>query len=178
MIQLIVLSGPICAGKTCLADALEDYELVHVLSRELLMSHCGIKEYDRVVLQKAGEALEENGNEDWYIEPLRNAIINASIHGASGVCWDAVRSLEQVSVLHERFVDSATILHVHLTAHQDTLEERYWERGKDTADYTAVKLHRYENPGYQSRLAVRADVVLNTDRLPPSRLAAVVRLCI
>jgi len=55
---IVVLSGPIAAGKSTLAEGLKEYGLTRVKTNELIESAAGRQYKERQGLQKAGDRLD------------------------------------------------------------------------------------------------------------------------
>jgi adenylosuccinate synthase len=142
----VVLSGPLCAGKTTVAEALTDrlgYHTVRV--RELLRGLASTPLESRLDLQHFGNDLEGRTNGAW----LRDALRAGEIHLNPCVVLDSVRTLGQrqaaLDVLGGRSV------HVHLTADRAALVERFHAR----ADSSIL-----EAPNFDAAMVLEIDVGL------------------
>src|ERR1700722_10680018 len=100
---IVVLSGPIAAGKTTLCDELvnrfgfnvfKTWELIHELRKEIPA--------ERAALQKAGESLDRKTSGDWVAQSLAKKMQSGA--GMEGnVVVDAVRIKRQIDGLRRAF---------------------------------------------------------------------------
>lgn len=155
---LILLSGPVCAGKTTLAYGLQRRIGIRVLTtRAVLAGHAGEKpeQLDRSRLQLLGEDLDRSTGGSWIVDAIQNLGIETAM------VVDAVRTLDQVAAVRM----TATALHVHLTAPVTNLEERYAQRvsAQPAFEYPSFAALR-ENVTEASieRMASFADMAIDT----------------
>jgi len=162
--RIILLSGPISSGKSTLAKGLaERYGIPIFKTSEILKKQ--VKSHlrqDRKVLQAQGERLDRRTRGQWVLEELREWS-NRSDSGAE-VIVESVRIAEQIQVIREAY--GPIVIHVHLTAPMDELEQRFNRRRREGRElhfnYSEVR----ENPTEKQveDLANIADIVVNTKR--------------
>jgi adenylosuccinate synthase len=162
--RIILLSGPVAAGKSTLAAALvERHALVHLKTQDFIRSLRGTK-LDRTELQKAGESLDKKSKGDWVRDALVREL-QACPENAQ-VVLDSVRTAEQVRGVREGF--GAMVVHVHLTAPVRALQRRFASRrGKmsEPKSYESVRQDATEKR--IGELEDIADVLIDTDRCLP-----------
>lgn len=137
---LVAISGPVCAGKSTLADALVGVCGASVLTtRTLIARHLSRppEGLSRSELQEAGEELDRQHGGAWVGEEIAEILEG----GPRLVVVDAVRNGEQLAAAREL----AQTFHVHLSADETTLVERYAERASSNP--------QLEFPDFKSLLA-------------------------
>ena len=174
-LRVVILSGPICSGKSTVVESLCDrYGARVVKTRDLIKQQLPKIKDERGDLQRAGEKLDRADGGAWVKNALAR-FIEAANEGStpSGLfVVDSVRIRGQVAAVREAF--GTAVHHIHLTASEPVLRERYSKRGARTQefpDYNAVKKSATER-GVE-KLADLADIVVATDRC--SAAAVVVR---
>src|SRR5262245_59434172 len=76
--QLIVLSGPVSAGKSTLATTLEQkFGVMHFKTHEMIQRLTGAP-LERAALQEAGERLDRKSNGGWVAGEITRVIAEAS----------------------------------------------------------------------------------------------------
>jgi adenylosuccinate synthase len=159
--RIIVISGPVGAGKSKLATALTEFGLRVVKTRELLLTMTRTRN-DRGDLQAAGERLDARTGGRWLADALaREAEI---LPDDAEVIVDSVRIRNQIDALRDKF--GARVIHVHVTAPVDELARRYQARatrsGAEFKSYDEVRANKTErNLG---KLEALADIAVDTDR--------------
>lgn len=160
--RVILLSGPVSSGKSTLAKRLtERYGFTVVKSHDVLMTELGKDLGDRTRLQRAGTRLDKRTEGRW----LSNAVARAMSEDERDMVdlvIDAVRIEQQAQGFRDAY--GRRVLHVHVTASDETLKERHANRpskftepatyesvAKDPTERRARKLHRI------------ADLVVDTD---------------
>lgn len=168
MKTIIVISGPIGAGKSVFAAALErDLNAKRVSTRKYILDETGC-ENERRSLQDAGDKLDQDTNGGWVAEAVHRAIESGL--SADVLIVDSARISSQVSGLRERFGDA--VFHVHLTADAKELHRRYSLRKselREFATYEEAADHGTERS--VESLAKDADLVLSTDHIDSESLA-------
>jgi adenylate kinase family enzyme len=169
---VIVLSGPIGAGKTTLARNLARRGALPLLTRALLSVRAGRTESElgRIQLQRLGEALDRAEGGAWVARAVE--VLLATAPEARAAVVDAVRTRAQVDAVRARVATR----HVHLTAASDVLKARYerrralqphveatWDEVKSNATEAAV-----------GTLAEIAELTVDTGRGSPGETAALV----
>lgn len=167
-LQIVLLSGRIGSGKTQLASQLVNrYDARLIKTRELIVQELPKTKSERVALQKAGEKLDRDTGGKWVGNALVHRIEEiASTAGLpSGLyVMDAVRIPGQLDAIREAF-DSSVVHHIHLTASDETLKERYEARGSTSDEGVTWELaSRNATERGVEKLADLADTVVNTDR--------------
>lgn len=133
---IVLLSGPVAVGKTTVADALIVAEQYKRLRSGAFLSQRA-KEQElpvtRTGLQELGDRLDLETDYRWLIEQVAVPAIEQS-PGERRWLVDAVRKLRQVEHFRSRF--GSAVLHLHLTAPEKVLQERYERRQREGNDYT------------------------------------------
>ena len=162
--RIILLSGPISSGKSTLAKGLaERYGMTIFKTNEIIKKRVRKDlAQDRKVLQTEGERLDKKTRGRWVLEEL----IEWSNHldPGSDAVIDSLRIKEQIQAIREAY--GAKVIHVHLTAPLDELEQRFNKRRQQGREkdfqYSEVKADPTEKQ--VEDLADIADVVVNTKR--------------
>jgi adenylosuccinate synthase len=158
--RIILLSGPISAGKSTLASALADrYRITHIKTRALLEQRFP-KRRSRKSLQLAGRLLDRQTNERWVADDVFAASADSD---AEAVVVDSVRTLGQVDAFREAF--GARVVHVHLSARDEVLNERYPKRNGPLQEFsTYAEARRDAVERKVEGLAAIADIRVDTGR--------------
>ncbi len=171
----MILSGPICAGKSTVVENLRDYYGARIIKTRDLIKHQlpNVKD-ERGALQRAGERLDRKDGGTWVKNALARFVESTGEASTPSGLFvvDSVRIRGQVDAIREAF--GTAVHHIHLTASEDVLRKRYLQRGSKTEefpDYDDVKRSPTER-GVE-KLAALADIVVATDRC--SKPAVVVR---
>jgi len=162
--RIILLSGPISSGKSTLAKGLtERYGMSILKTNEILKNQVRSDlRQDRKVLQVQGERLDRKTRGRWVLEELREW--SNQVKSGSEVIVDSVRIAEQIQAIREAY--GPIVIHVHLTAPINELEQRFNKRRKQGKEkdfnYSEVK----ENPTEKQieNLVGIADIVIDTKR--------------
>jgi adenylosuccinate synthase len=162
--SIVLLSGPVGAGKTRLADALvHEHGFMRVFTRDAILRRLPRTPRTRRDLQAAGERLDRETNGRWVADELRGLL---DAHGElPDVVVDAVMIDKQVEAV--RAVTRTPVVHVHLTAPKNVLEDRY------VAKQSGIKEEKHyadllRNPTEASveRLRVIADFAIDSSVTP------------
>jgi adenylosuccinate synthase len=166
--RALVLSGPVCAGKTTLAHALVAAGMKRLSTRDLLLAVTGDEARDRSTLQRVGERLDREQGGRWVVDALRRVA-----SPGDQVVVDAIRTADQLSELR----GVTNVVHCHLWAPRSVLERRQTERHAQDPAFEPQGYERNLESETERRvveLARDADVVINTEHFPPSAVAAAV----
>jgi adenylosuccinate synthase len=160
--KIVLLSGPICSGKSTLAEGLIDrYKATLFKTHELIRTLKPKVPNERGALQRAGDTLDRTTEGRWIQEALARLI--DGMPGKSVVIIDAVRITSQVDGVREAFPTS--VYHVHLTASGEVLARRFASRNSQFADVGSYDLARANRTERNvERLADIADIVVKTDQ--------------
>lgn len=168
---VVLLSGPIGAGKTVLAERLaRRYGGDHVRTSALIAASSS-GHPSRIDLQRAGlGAVFQQG--EWLAEALSERVTAA----ASGlVIIDSVRTLEQVQACRRALTAPHRVVHVHLTAQPGLLAERFTCRlRKEDAGLSWQQAMQSPNEVAVATLAEIADFMVDTTPLTPADVAVLV----
>lgn len=155
--QVIVLSGPMAAGKSTLAAGLADrYHVTSVSTRQLIQQALPDTPDERGALQRGGERLDRETDQAWLAAEV--SVLVARLPETAVIVVDSVRTDRQITYFRDTF--GPRVIHVHLTADKGALENRYVDRGATMEEFRRARLNRIERG--VSRLARIADVVVDT----------------
>jgi adenylosuccinate synthase len=167
-LAVILLSGPIGSGKSLLSKELaRRYDAGCVGTSELIAAASG-RQLSRADLQRVGHDVSFQGGA--WIAGALDEIVRTS--GRELVVVDCVRTLEQVQLLRSTASGRRRIVHVHLTAQEDELAERYRLRARtEDANLTWRQAMQATSEAMTKALEAIADVVIDTTRLMPEDVA-------
>ena len=167
MKHLIVLSGPIGVGKSSFFEALETFGAERISTRSYILDTTGC-ENERRALQDAGDRLDRETDGGWgadAVEPVGGA------SSAPILVLDSARIAKQVAALRSRF--GGKLVHIHLYADHEVLEERYMTRASDVREFdTYEQAAAHGTEAQVSTLADIADLVLDGSAATSEELAA------
>jgi adenylosuccinate synthase len=168
-LRIVVLSGPIGAGKSALARQFEaEYSATVIRTRDLIRQQAPRVKEERAALQRAGERLDKADGGAWVKNALVRFIeehVGGPVAGGFFVV-DSARISGQVTAIREAY--GTAVHHIHLDAADDVLAVRYAARGSTTIelpDYAGVRRSKTERE--VRSLADIADTVVATDRCTP-----------
>src|SRR5947209_1876311 len=119
---IVLLSGPIAAGKTTLCDELvRRFGFSVFKTRELIQELLKDVATERGALQKAGESLDQRTKGEWIAQSLARKVQELGPHG--NVVVDSIRIKKQIDGVRRAF--GAQVVHIHLTAAEEILKKRY-----------------------------------------------------
>lgn len=168
-LRIVVLSGPIGAGKSTLSEKFSARFGARIIkTRDLIRQQLPKVKLERGALQRAGERLDRADGGAWVKNALVRIVENAQEGPTPGGLFvvDAARIAGQIRAIREAF--GKAVHHIHLTAADAELEARYTNRvsaTKEFASYSEARGSRTErNIGSLQDLA---DIVVVTDRCTP-----------
>jgi adenylosuccinate synthase len=154
--RVVVLSGPVGAGKTTLAQQLAADAGAAVLSTRAIIEERAGSE-PRGSLQAYGEELDRTLGGSWVAAPT--LALRAEAANDVLVVVDAARTAAQIRAIR----DGAPVAHIHLTAPDAVLRSRFRNRPGESLAYEQVRANPTE--AAVDRLADDADLVLDTGTL-------------
>ncbi|SEM42910.1 adenylosuccinate synthase [Stigmatella aurantiaca] len=164
--RVLVISGPMGAGKTTLAQGLVDrHGALRVSTRELLLARLGERGGDRRSLQEAGAALDRETDGRWVADSVKE-FLGRQQGPPRPLIVDSVRIASQIEALRRAL--GAQVMHVHVSAPAQELEARYERRRShavsdpERASFGEARADTTER-GVEG-LAEIADLVLDTQR--------------
>ncbi|SFT97560.1 AAA family ATPase [Paraburkholderia aspalathi] len=166
--RLVLLSGPLAVGKTTLRERLvSEHGFEYVRSSRFLMEMARRENLliDRRSLQELGDRLDRETDYRWIVDDVAKPSMDA-LPSQDRWLVDAVRKARQVE--HFRRMAPATVRHVHLTAPEVVLRDRYEKRrlegnDKDSAPYDEAIAH--DNERAARSLIEVADLVLDMSEM-------------
>jgi adenylosuccinate synthase len=157
---VLALSGPVGAGKTTLANGVQEACRVRIVSTQSILRERG-DAATRRDFQALGEELDREEGGIWVARPVFEILSAAA---RVPVVVDAIRTHDQLAVLRS----GAIVKHIHLTADDHVLEQRYERRrrehpGFELPTFDALRANRTE--AVSDALALDADLVLDSGAL-------------
>ncbi len=122
--QIVVISGRTCSGKTGLADLLErEFQFRVVRGRQVLaeLSHTETDASDWAALIAQVEEADKTTDSKWLLHATLKVL--EDLDSARSVVVDHVSSPSQVAQFRRVFGEN--LIHVHLYASKETLQQRY-----------------------------------------------------
>lgn len=173
---ILLLSGPLAAGKSSVANALEiEHRFRRIRSGAYLLELAGRRGVpaDRKGLQTLGDALDEDTGYLWLVADIARPTIHAQPWIRRWLV-DCVRKPEQVAHFRAAFGDRA--YHAHLTAGEAVLMQRYQDRLRQGGEYLGNTPYeaaiQHPNEVAARGLASLADVTISTEHSTPSLVAS------
>ena len=168
-LRIVVLSGPIGAGKSELARRLrERYGATIIKTRDLIHRQLPSVREEREALQKAGEKLDRADGGAW----VKNALvrfIEDNVQGSTASGFFVVNSVRisgQVNAVRQAY--GTAVHHIHLDASDAELASRYAARGSKTKEFALyADVRKSKTERNVGSLAALADTVVATDRCTP-----------
>ena len=164
--RIVLISGPICSGKSALARQLEQNHQATILkTKDFILKRKPRTKSHRRVMQRAGQRLDNIDGGAWVCEELQNEIDRLP-SGQTPVglfTVDSVRIRGQINAIRQAY--GSDVFHIHLTADSDELQQRFEERkgdGDSGMDYSDLKKNQTEKQ--VEKLAEVADIVVATDK--------------
>lgn len=167
MQRILLISGHIASGKTELTRLLEEkygFDLIKTSQYLKSVSQKNEPEKTRLHLQELGDKLDKETDGRWVRDYLAfHAIIN---NASFKVVVDAVRIESQISAIRELL--GSRVVHAHLTAPREVLEERFERRKREghrtgePLSFSEATMNKTESE--IENLKNEADLVIDTSR--------------
>ena len=165
-LRIVLLSGPICSGKSALVQLFKEKHGAKIIkTRELILKKAPRIKPERKALQRAGQRLDNKDGGAWVGEALQRAIDTYAMGQTPRSLYvvDSVRILGQINAIRRAY--GAEVHHIHLTATEEELRNRYKARSKEDDEAVAYEdLKRNRTERHIEKLADVADIVVSTDR--------------
>lgn len=170
--QIVLLSGGVSAGKTTLSSELQAQFGFSVLKTKEVICQLAAKKLRREIeptrraLQQFGQKLDRETSGKWVRDALTKSL-RRNDGPRHRIVVDAVRILDQVRAIRQAY--GFSVVHIHLSAPEEVLAERYNNRVtsgiRELSSYQAVRRNKTEEK--VSELEAAADVVIDTARCRP-----------
>lgn len=156
-----MLSGPIAAGKSSLAERLVSrFGVIRFKTQDMIRTLEGTS-LNRAQLQQAGERLDKRTRGKWVARELARPITELS--DTARILVDSVRLESQIEGIRQAF--GQRVVHVHLTAPKEELARRYASRQSAMEELPTYEAARSDPTEHEiDTLADIADVVIDTLR--------------
>lgn len=157
----MLLSGGICSGKSTLAAALRDKYRFHLIkTHELIGRALDSPPANRQAYQSAGDKLDSSTDGQWI--QLQLMRLQSELPDDCSLVVDAVRIQKQIDHIRDAF--GARVFHIHLTAPQERLAQRYRKRSAKFKEFKTYDEAR-KNPTEANieDLQNKADSLIDTE---------------
>jgi adenylosuccinate synthase len=131
MEPIVVISGPIAAGKSTLCEKLvEDFEF-NLVKTNVLLAKLGEGRvgFERLALQEFGESLDVQTKGDWIRRALEIAVEGDDLNVEGRIVIDSVKIEPQIRSLRDAYGNR--IVHIHLWAPDPVLERRFKSQAQE-----------------------------------------------
>jgi adenylosuccinate synthase len=160
--QVVLLSGSVASGKTTLAQALVEKHSFHPFKTRQLIESVKETKNERRALQRAGDTLDRETGGQWIAQAVAKETLG--LPEDVDIVIDAVRIKPQIDAIRRAF--GARVVHIHLTASEKVLQERYENNSgravQELRSYAEVRKNKTER--LVESLAEVADIVVDTER--------------
>jgi len=168
-LRIVVLSGPIGAGKSSLSQNLSArHGALTIKTRDLIKQQLPKVKDERGALQRAGEKLDRADGGRWVKDALVRFIERMQTGStASGLfVIDSARIPGQIKAIREAY--GTAVHHIHLIAAEEELKKRYAQRTSKTQEFSSyADVRRSRTEKNIGEVAGLADIVVATDRCTP-----------
>lgn len=172
--KIVLISGSIASGKSTLVNRLRsDFDDVHTLKTKDVLLETASKKLGRELsergeMQRFGEQMDRETDGAWVRDELRRLLSRLGpAEGNAIVVVDAVRIPEQVKKIREAY--GYLVVHIHLSAPDAVLSERYKMRNSGLKEFSTLAATRKSKTEARIQtLEDMADVVLDTKLNLPS----------
>ncbi len=143
---ILLISGEIASGKTTLAQNLENkFEFNLMKTREaikdLAKKKLNSEEPNRTFLQRFGTSLDQKDGGKWVLDYFQNDF-GFSFEKNSFFVVDAIRIQKQIDYFRKAY--SFSVCHIHLTASEPCLKQRFLQREEVRELSASQALKKYE----------------------------------
>lgn len=169
--RVVLLSGPICGGKSSVAtELLAGFGYQKISSSNFLRAQLGSAlpaDNERTLLQNAGDQLDDETDYRWVVDAVALPTVAAN---SDQKLWlfDAARKSRQVEHFREAF--GQALLHCHVAAGEAVLRKRYEQR-TSSADTPYAVACAHPNEAAARSLSRLADETFLTDELSAREIA-------
>lgn len=176
---VLLLSGPVAVGKsTVTAKLVADSGFKTIRSGEYLREISASRGLvgDRLDLQQIGDSLDERTDFNWLVEDVAIPTVNAN---PNQELWmiDSVRKSRQVEHFRRHF--GRSVYHVHLTASETVLQQRFEARRARGGEYRQATSYddvvAHPNERAARALLKISDLTLDMGALSPDAAVAEIK---
>lgn len=172
---LLLLSGPVAVGKSAVAaELIESYGFKKISTGNFLLEvvKARVVYGSRTALQEVGDALDVETDYRWVVDSVATPAISGNPNVARWLL-DSVRKQRQVSHFKSSYGDK--VFHVHLTASESSLQERYDSRISGGGEYAGNTPYQiailHPNEVASRQLLSVADALINVELFTPKEIA-------
>jgi len=168
--KVLLLSGTTCSGKSELAKLLAGrHSAVVVTLSDLVAKMRPNDKVDSRSIGRLADALNRDSDGKWFATALTRIVQDANCDTYLFVV-DDVRTEGQVKAVREIFRSS--VHHIHLTATDGELEDRYARQAASVSGKSYAEVRRTRADRLVVRLVDTADTVVKTDHCEPEAVCA------
>jgi adenylosuccinate synthase len=168
--QIVLLSGPSCVGKSSLATHLVNEFGFRRISTSGFLRRVAAQQgalVNKASLQTLGDELDKQTNFRWVADAFLEE--KASIDSSRWLL-DSLRKEPQIADFRDRF--GRSICHVHLIAPEERLRSRYINRVRDDPAATPYdQMVEHPNEISSRQLGVIADLLFDVTTTPNDEIA-------
>ena len=166
-LKIVLVSGPICSGKSEFVSGLEaEFDVELIKTKDMIIDCANVRVKTRKNLQRQGDCLDRETKGRWIADALAEkveALRSKASEGRRIVVVDSVRKEIQIEAIRRAF--GSDVHHIHLTAQPDELQRRFEARQRDTdAGLSYEDATRSKTEKNVKKLEPLADTVAKTDR--------------
>lgn len=173
MRTLLLISGPIAVGKSAIANELIQGHGFHAIKSSpylrAKLKAAGLQD-SRTNLQDVGDRLDHETDFTWLIRDVASPLLTRN-SDVDRWLLDAVRKVRQVEHFRATYGDS--VHHVHLTASEDVLKERYETRRAASPDPLTIQAYEetIEHPNERASRSLQeiAQTIVDVEHTTPQQ---------
>lgn len=125
--KVILLSGPICSGKTALAEKLSNNYQVDCFKTNILINDLSKElKSERRTYQNAGEYLDKKTKGKWVCDEVQRRLVDPNQDKL--VVVDSIRTKQQIKAFRSAY--GPRVIHVHLSASDAELKKDTQKKGR------------------------------------------------